>query len=242
MRPTITLLSLVLIIGVLAGCGSDQAPAPSNAESGGEQPAAVSPGVGSSEEQPTAPASAEGGGETPPAPLGVEGDADWAASREAFFAVSQLAIGSLYLQDAENAITPEQAAALLPLWQGLRSAQESGTASPEEIAGMAAQIEAAMTQAQLDAITALSLEDLQAWAQEQGMGFGPGGPPQGERPMGTPPGPGEPPGGAPPGDWPTPTPEELATRQAGRGGVGPGGLGMPMVDAGIEVREALVNA
>jgi hypothetical protein len=57
-----------------------------------------------------------------------------------------------------------------------------------------AQIEAAMTPEQLDAITALSQEDLQAWAQEQGLGFG------------------------------------------------PGGMGMPMVDAVIEMLEALVNA
>jgi hypothetical protein len=233
------LISLALIGGLLMGCGGGPTPAPSGGASGGEQPAAASPGEGASEGQPAAPASGEGGGEPPAAPPGAEGDADWAATREAFFAVSQLAIGSLYLQDTPNAITPEQAATLLPLWQELKSMQESGPMSAEDIAATVAQIEAAMTPEQLDAITALSQEDLQAWAQEQGLGFGPGGPPQGERPMGTPPG--EPPGGTPPGDWPTPSPEEIATRQAEGGGIGPGGPGMPMVDAVIEMLEALVN-
>jgi hypothetical protein len=83
-------------------------------------------------------------------------------------ASSQLSLGSLLLEETENAITPAQAAALLPLWQAIQSgALQSNT----EINAVLKQIEGKMTPDQLAAIVAMQLtaQDMQTWAQEQGM-------------------------------------------------------------------------
>jgi hypothetical protein len=223
MKRMIVPLSLVLAIGLLAGCGGGQTAAPS----GGEQAAAPS-GVESGEVEATAP-SGGNAGEPPP-------------GFEAFWQINQLAMGTLYLQGTEDAVTPEQAEVLLPLWQALQSLQAGGAADQAEVDELLAQIEAAMTPEQMDALTNLSQEDLQNWAQSQGMGFGPGG------------GPGPGPGGTQ-GERPTPpSPEEIETLQAERGGGepgtpggpgGPGGFGAPggaMLDAVIDMLESLTTS
>jgi hypothetical protein len=83
-------------------------------------------------------------------------------------ASSQLALGSLRLEETENAVTPEQAEALLPLWQAIQSGTLESNA---EINAVLKQIEGKMTSEQLAAISAMQLtgEDLGAWAQEQGL-------------------------------------------------------------------------
>jgi hypothetical protein len=90
-------------------------------------------------------------------------------------ASNQLALGTLQLEETENAVTPEQAKALLPLWQAL---QGGALQSNTEINSVIKQIEGKMTSEQLAAIAAMQLtaEDLGAWAQEQGMvmDFSPG--------------------------------------------------------------------
>jgi hypothetical protein len=83
-------------------------------------------------------------------------------------ASSQLSLGSLLLEETENAITPAQAAGLLPLWQAIQSGVlQSNT----EINAVLKQIEGKMTAEQLAAIAAMQLtaQDMQTWAQEQGM-------------------------------------------------------------------------
>jgi hypothetical protein len=81
---------------------------------------------------------------------------------------SQLALGTLLLEDTDNAVTAEQAAALLPLWQALRG----GVTAEVEVNAVLRQIEATMAPEQLEAVAAMQLtrEDLQAWMQEQGLG------------------------------------------------------------------------
>ena len=118
---------------------------------------------------------------------------------------NQLALGTMQLEGTENAITPEQAVALLPLWQAL----QGGVTAEAEVNAVLKQIEGAMTQEQLAAIAAMQLtqEGLQAWMEEQGPGMGGGFP-----------GPG--------GDMSEEEREALrATRQAESGGQGvfPGG-------------------
>jgi hypothetical protein len=84
----------------------------------------------------------------------------------------QLALGSLLLEETENAVTAEQAAALLPLWQAVRS----GTLQSEaETDAVWKQIEGAMTSEQLAAIQAMQLtaDDLTSWAQSQGVNLEP---------------------------------------------------------------------
>jgi hypothetical protein len=85
----------------------------------------------------------------------------------------QLALGTMHLEGTEQAVTPEQAASLLPLWQVIREGSLQGDAETNAIIS---QIQRAMTAEQLEAIAAMQLtaEDVQSWAQEQGLGSGAG--------------------------------------------------------------------
>ena len=81
---------------------------------------------------------------------------------------NRLALGTLRLEDTGNAVTPAQAAELLPLWRMI----ESGSLTSEtETNAVLKQIEGAMSGPQLAAINAIELEggDVQAWMQEQGL-------------------------------------------------------------------------
>jgi hypothetical protein len=153
-----------------------------------------------------------GGEEATPAPVVSESGAMTSASETldtsyegALDASSQLILGTINLEGTENAVTPEQAKALLPLWQALRG----GVTAQAEMSALMKQIERTMTAEQLAAIAAMQLtqEDMQAWMQEQGLGMG-GGP------------------GQPPGGGQDLSEEERATRQAefaAGGGFGGGG-------------------
>jgi hypothetical protein len=83
---------------------------------------------------------------------------------------TQLVLGTIRLEETESAVTPGQAAALLPLWQALRG----GVTAPAEVNAVLKQVEGAMTEEQLAAIAAMQLtrEGLQAWMEEQGLGVG----------------------------------------------------------------------
>lgn len=110
-----------------------------------------------------------------------------AGYEDALPASSQLVLGILMLEETETAVTPEQAATLLPLWQSLQGSALQGQA---EVNAVLAQIERSMTSEQLAAIAAMQLngENLAAWMQQQGIAMGPGGPggdvPAGELPAG----------------------------------------------------------
>ena len=84
-------------------------------------------------------------------------------------ASNQLALGTLQLEETENAVTPEQAKTLLPLWQAI---QGGALQSNTEINAVLKQIENEMTSEQLTAIAAMQLtaEDIGAWTQERGVG------------------------------------------------------------------------
>jgi len=118
-------------------------------------------------------------------------------------ASSQLALGTIRLEESELAVTPEQAAVLLPLWQALRG----GVTIQEEVNAVLSQIEGTMAPKQLEVIAAMQLtqDDLRAWTQSQGLGV----PSEG--------------GAGWMGGGQELSPEERATRQAERGG----GEGMP---------------
>ncbi len=89
---------------------------------------------------------------------------------------NQLSLGTLELAGTANAITPEQAATLLPLWQLLLSSQGSGTAAEAEITAVLQSIEDGMTAEQLAAIKDMQLTqtDMQAWASANGVTLGSG--------------------------------------------------------------------
>jgi len=152
---------------------------------------------------------------------------------------SQLALGTMELEGTADAVTPEQATDLLPLWQALQGA----VTAQAEVNAVLAQIEATMTRTQLEAIAALQLtqEDLMVWAEESGLpmpafGGGPVGRGQGaseeERAAvrATIEAGGAPPGFPSGGDWPSEEERAAfqATMEAGGGMPGggrPGGAG-----------------
>ncbi|MFZ5909132.1 MAG: hypothetical protein ACOYYU_03865 [Chloroflexota bacterium] len=151
----------------------------------------------------------------------------------------ELVLGSFRLEGTDQAITAEQAADLLPLWQVYQGLTESDTAAQAEIDALLEQIQEAMTDEQMSAIQAMQLtrEDMRAIMEERGvtMGGGPGAgntgntgnggnqggggfaPPDGGIPAGGMPGggPGMQPGQGPGGQ--TLSPEQIATAQAARG-------------------------
>jgi hypothetical protein len=87
---------------------------------------------------------------------------------------SQLAIGTLMLEDTDDAVTSEQAGELLPAWQMLSALQASGTAADAEIEAVLKQIQAAMTAEQLTAIQEMQLTptSMLEMARERGLGTG----------------------------------------------------------------------
>ena len=127
-------LVLLLVVGVLVGCGGEQAT--------------------------LAPAD-EGGGETYTSAVL---DASYPG---ALSVGSQLALGTIQLEETENGVTPEQATALLPLWQAL----QGGVTAQAEVDAVLKQIKGVMTSEQLEAIAAkqLTQDDL------RGLGIPPGG-------------------------------------------------------------------
>jgi hypothetical protein len=130
------------------------------------------------------------------------------------------------LDGTENAVTAEQAAKLIPLYQALRGTSTSGGASQDEIAALLAQIEAAMTPAQLSAIREMKLvgADMQTWAAENGVTLGSGS--------------------GQPGSGSGLSPEAKATKQAAEGMTGktPGSSGSAAIlDAVIGYLEKLAQ-
>ena len=105
-----------------------------------------------------------------PAPAVETGDTGRPGQENArgLFGETELSLGTIKLEGTGNAVTPAQAAELLPLWQVIQSGSLQGGA---ETAAVLKQIEGQMTEAQIAAIEAMALtmEDVQAWMQEQGI-------------------------------------------------------------------------
>ena len=113
--------------------------------------------------------------------------------------VAELAVGTLKLDGTAHAITKEQAAGLLPLWEVYKEMEMSDTAAQQEIDGLTAQIQEAMTEAQLQSIEEMKLtsEDVMELMRQQVPSMSPGSSNGGDRGSGN----GEPPGGGPPGGF-----------------------------------------
>ncbi len=125
-------------------------------------------------------------------------------------AMTQLVVGTLKLEGTDQAVTKQQAAELLPLWQVYQQLIASDTAAQAEIDGLAGQIRDAMTSDQSKAIADMKLTqaDVVAFMQQQGVSMGPtpsaGGSKSGTSNQGGSgfPGGGDPGGGMPPGGFP----------------------------------------
>ena len=93
------------------------------------------------------------------------------AYEDALTIKNQLLLGTLRLEETGRAVTGEQAAALLPLWQGYAALTESGTAATEEVEAVQSQIVEAMTGEQVAAIVDMRLTNavLQEFYVEAGL-------------------------------------------------------------------------
>lgn len=176
----------------------------------------------------------------------------------------QVAIGTLKLDETENAVTAEQAQELLPLWETLQVLSESDTAAQQEKDALVEQIQETMTAEQRQAITDMNLtrEDMLSILQEQGLatgggpaggqndnftggnqngggGFGPGGLPGGGFPQGGFPG-GGPGGGG--GQGAGLSPDQIATLQASRQQTGGALIPSGLINALIDYLQEKVDA
>lgn len=70
---------------------------------------------------------------------------------------NQLALGTLNLEGTAQAVTPEQAKALLPLWQGMVTLTGNQMTVPEEMDALDNQLLTAMTPEQLKAIDEMQI-------------------------------------------------------------------------------------
>lgn len=145
----------------------------------------------------------------------------------ALSARNQLALGMLQLDGTGNAITADQAKALLTLWQALRATTQSGASAQAEVSALLGQIEGSLTAGQLAAIKDLKLTQtaFQQWAAANGITMGAGG--------------GQPGGGQ------GLSPEARATRQASEGRTGStgssGGASTAVVAAVIAYLEKIAQ-
>ncbi len=171
----------------------------------------------------------------------------------------QVLIGTFKLEGTPQAVTAQQAAQLLPLWQVYKDLSGSDTAAQEEIDGLIQQIQDTMTPEQMQAIAAMNItrQDMFTVMQDQGIAQA-GGQSQrnGSRSNGQSGNGGGfvPPEGGPPGGFAggfgggggggggfnggggqggrSFTPEQIATAQAARGGGG-GSFGFNRIPSGL---------
>jgi hypothetical protein len=115
-----------------------------------------------------------------PTPVAEVGSADPASDgwTDGLGGVTGLALGTFKLEGTENAVTPAQAAELLPLWQIIQSGSLQGDAETQAVLK---QIEGLMSESQVAAIEAMALtgQDIGAWMREQGVEMP--GRPEGQR-------------------------------------------------------------
>lgn len=194
-RIGFVLLSLLLV--ALAACGGADSAATTGASassSAAEQEVAASElaapvvAVATAENSAVEPAAPEEAVE----PAGTSNEAALSDSYGGALSIrTQLALGTLQLEETDQAVTVEQAEALLPLWQVLNTLETSGTAAEAEVDAVVKQIQNTMTGEQIAAIAAMQLTEdnldvtaLSGFGQGQrgadggpggGFGAGPGG-------------------------------------------------------------------
>jgi hypothetical protein len=98
-------------------------------------------------------------------------------SRQTLEGVNLILLGTFKLDGTEQAVTPEQAKELLPLWQVYQEISTSSTAAQAEIDALEKQIEETMTSAQMQTINAMNLtsQDTFTVMQDRGIQMGMGG-------------------------------------------------------------------
>jgi hypothetical protein len=181
--------TLILLMLILTACGS--------AASGSQPETALATEAPAEVATMNPPAPGADSGNLPGPPVNSQGTLSVQA---------QLIIGIYKMDGTAQAITPEQAAALIPLWLSLQEALANTSSAQDQVESLTAQIKAVLTPEQVQAITEMNLtqDDVQAFMQEQGLALGGqqrgsgNGPQQGNPPQVTPPAGGPPGGNQPP--------------------------------------------
>lgn len=147
MKRLMTTVALILMVSSLAGCGRGENVQAAPAGGGGNQ-AAQGGGYGAFQDYSSEYLTNNYEGALNP--------------------MMQLVVGALQLEGTENAVSAEQAAKLLPLWQGISG---GGITNGEERNAVLKQIEGAMTATQMQAIAdmRLTFEDMNSWAESSGI-------------------------------------------------------------------------
>lgn len=101
----------------------------------------------------------------------TSGGTDTAGTAASLSQEMQLLIGTIKLENTGQAVTADQAAKLLPLWQALQSLETSGTAATEEINAVISQIQETMTADQDRAITDMNLTRQDELSTMQSLGL-----------------------------------------------------------------------
>jgi hypothetical protein len=142
--------------------------------------------------------------------------------------MGQMALGMLKLDDGALAVSQDQAADLLPLWQALQSLSNSQTAAQVELDAVVKQIQGTLSTEQVASIAEMQLteDSLTEFMESGGLGFG------GFRGLGGQRGDGE--GGGLPGGFPG----GFGGLPGGRPGGGPGGFGGNLSEDDIATRRA----
>jgi hypothetical protein len=152
MKP-FALIALTVLALTLAACGGSTSTAPAASAASVAQPAA--PSVSVNDATPT-PLAATYLSTTYPDATSLR---------------NQLALGTLKLEGTANAVTAEQAKALLPLWQAIVALSGTTTTAEAELTAVQNQIVEALLPTQLQAIGALQLTtaQLNAFYAEKGI-------------------------------------------------------------------------
>ena len=86
--------------------------------------------------------------------------------------VNMLLVGTLKLEDTDQAVTADQAENLLPLWQAYRSLSTSQTGAEAEVEALLNQIQSTMTTDQVETIKAMNLTNTDLMNLMQSLGGG----------------------------------------------------------------------
>ena len=82
----------------------------------------------------------------------------------------ELVVGTFKLEGTDNAVTADEAAQLLPLWQVYKDLSASTSAAQQEIDALAEQIQGTMTPEQVQAITDMKLTRRDIFQTMQDLG------------------------------------------------------------------------
>ena len=111
--------------------------------------------------------------EAPAAPTSVAGEYLNTEFSDATSLRNQLAYGTLMLDGSANAVSPEQATSLIPLWQAIVLLSGDETTADEELIAVQDQIAETLRKSQLDTIAGMQITNtaLNAFYAEYGIVF-----------------------------------------------------------------------